>query len=74
MGDKRIFWATKSIEILGPSKWDNIPEFDISNLHIYENLPEPPSQQHKQTGAGEQGCDGRVVAGKLILPVAKAIR
>lgn len=60
MSDKRIFWATKKMEI--PPRENPIPEFDISNLHVYEISPEPPSQQAKQTGVGEQDVDGRVGA------------
>lgn len=67
MGKKRIFMTTQvgikpeHAKLFGTIS--NIPEFDISQLHIYENPPEPPSQQGKQTGDGEQVDDGRVTAG-----------
>lgn len=61
MGDKRIFWATKKLEI-APSE-NKTPDFDVSKLIIYENTSELPSQQAKQTGEGEQLDDGRVSAG-----------
>ena len=64
MVDKRIFWATKKLEI--PASGDDKQRwFPIGNITVYENiedLPEPPSQQAKQTGAGEQRVDGRVSA------------
>ena len=46
---------------------------DRCDLHYNPfNPSEPPSQQYKQTVDGEQVDDGRVVAGKLILPVGVA--
>lgn len=63
MSDKkpRIFWATKKWESLTPIE-SKLPEYDVSQLIIYETPIELPSQQDIQTGAGEQCVDGRVVA------------
>jgi hypothetical protein len=64
MVDKRIFWATKKLDISAlPGNEKKL--MPIGNITVYENiedLPEPPSQQAKQTGAGEQRVDGRVSA------------
>jgi hypothetical protein len=66
---KRIFWATKKLEIhlsdedqikqeQRQRQWDEIAK----NLTVYEAPIELPSQQAKQTGEGEQLNDGRVSA------------